>query len=553
MFKGRLVSTLVLVLTLVICLAASAGISRAEAPQWSGGFPKIVQDDVLLQWNPVKGATEYKIYKSEQKDKGLKLLATVKANRHIDKGIGAGKTFYYYIAPVVGGKEGERSSAGFVTIAKAKVFVPLKTPKLVGAHLKELPGGKYSVGVRWEDAGGTDFVGVNVYRSKVKGKDYAMIGSSSSDSFEDTDIQQGETYYYVITSVDNQFKETKYSNEINVKIPAPVTAAVAKVEEEKSVTTKMRPAKFLFTIPRDPKKGDQAILPQLAMDVAVDEAVGHVYVTSQTYGGVLVYDMQGNFQFGIRRDGVNGKDKFGVAMCVTVGDNGNIYVSDYAGPSVSVFDFAGKPVGTITVDISHMSRWKGVVGIGPKNQGVALAKDGTIYIDDPGVNSIHVYNRDRKHLYDITGGRNEEEMKKYKEKLVFNGPGFSVVTKEGDLAFIDSGYARILVLGEGGKLKKTIGKYGFGAGDLYFPTGLALGTEGELLVGAQTSPNIQAFSTSGKFLYALCNEKGDGPIQIGSSQGLFVDSHNRLYVAEGLAGRVSVFQLLEGTLNVLPK
>ncbi len=116
-----------------------------------------------------------------------------------------------------------------------KVFIPLRIPKLVAAHLKEAPGNKYSVGIMWENAVGTDMVGVNVYRPKVKGKDFALIGSSSTDTFEDTDLQPGTTYYYTVTTVDSQFNETKYSNEISASIPSPAQVkAEEKIAEEKS-------------------------------------------------------------------------------------------------------------------------------------------------------------------------------------------------------------------------------------------------------------------------------------------------------------------------------
>src|SRR5512135_3093847 len=91
---------------LVLPLLSSAAF--AAGPEWSSGFPKLSQKNALLQWAPVKGAAEYKVYKGESKG-ALKVVATVKVNRYIDKDLPSGKTFYYAVSAVSGGKEGDRS------------------------------------------------------------------------------------------------------------------------------------------------------------------------------------------------------------------------------------------------------------------------------------------------------------------------------------------------------------------------------------------------------------------------------------------------------------
>ncbi len=39
---------------------------------------------------------------------------------------------------------------------------------------------------------------------------------------------------------------------------------------------------------------------------------------------------------------------------------------------------------------------------------------------------------------------------------------------------------------------------------------------------------------------------------ISASNGIAIDSKNRLYVVEGLMGRVSVFQLQDGLVDIVP-
>jgi DNA-binding beta-propeller fold protein YncE len=549
-----MIKILMVLAAFMVSLPLMAGVSQAAGPEWVPGFPKLAQKNALLQWNPVKGATEYKVYKGEQKGKG-KLVTTVKVNRYIDKDIPAGKTFYYSVSAVVGGSEGARSAEAAVKTEAAKVFVPLKVPRLEPGHVKDLPDGKTTVGLRWEDAGGTDLVGVNVYRSKVKGRDYALIGSSGSDMFEDKDIQRGETYYYVVTSVDSQFNETKYSNEVSINVPAPVAAAkqvspAAAAKEEKAKPTKMRRAKLLFRMPGDnARRRDEVYVPNNPQYVAVDEAVGHIYVTSYGYGGVIVYNMDGDPQFGIRRDGVNGNKKYNAPEGVAVGQRGDVYVANFDGPDINVYDFSGRLIKTFLVDESNMPKARGKIA---RNYGLTIDSEGRIYVADPVGNGIHVYDADMNPLYEISGVFNEEEKKREPGKAIFNGPSSLTVAKNGDLVFTDTGYSKLMVYDRHGKFKRSIGTPGSNAGELLYPTGLATGKDGEIFSASGMSPNIQAFSIDGKFLYALCNEKADGPLDVNSVRGICIDSANRLYVTDGNMNRVSVFQILDGLVDVVP-
>ncbi len=538
---------------LTLCLFSAvllSGVSEAAGPSWGSGFPKLSQKNALLQWDPVKGATEYKVYRGTVKDKGIKLLATVKVNHYLDKDLPSGITYYYYITSVSGGKEGERSVAGQVSTEKEKVFVPLKVPTLAAAHVKDLPGGAAIVGLRWEGTGGTDLVAVNVYRSKTRGKDFIMLGSSASDMYEDKDIKRGDTYYYVVTAVDSQFKETKYSNEISVIVPKlaeaePAAAAV------KSPPTEMRSAKLLFRITEfkdvSPETGRVVTVPAAGIqDVVVDEAVGHIYMTSYGYGGVLVYDMNGKFQFGIRKDGTSGKERFSSPVGLGIGPEGDVYVAEYDSNIVLAFGFDGKPKAKIVMDPADIER---VVGskVRPTIYDVAVDADGTVYATDPGNSSIHAYSPQGKHRLDIGQGMPR------KEKENFNGPTFIVMDKSGNIVFVDAGNVRLMVYDKAGKLVRTISKGGPDAGQLDSPVGITVDKDGVIYVASALSPNIQGFSANGEFRFALCNEKCDGHVDVSDVRGIYIDGKDRLYVAESLNNRLSVFQIERTEVKVLPK
>lgn len=520
----------------VLLIAPSA--FAADAPEWSTGFPRLVEKNALLQWNPVSGAAEYKVYRSEKKDQDLKLIETVKVNRHIDKGVPAGKTLYYYISAVADGKEGARSVAGAITTAAEKAFIPLKKPKMIGGHLKTMPDSSRAIAIRWEDAGGTGFLGVNVYRSTTKGTGYALIGSVPGDSYEDKDVKPGKTYYYVGSSVDANFKETKYSNEISVEYPAP-KAASGKAKEE-IIPTRMRAAKLLYRIPAKQFEDEKVIVPENALDVVVDEAVGHVYVASSLYGGVLVYDMSGRFQFGIRQDGVSGDKKIDAPTGIGLGPNGDIYVANYSNNEFSVFAYDGKPKEVFKIDISYIPGYEKRTA---KIYDVAVGNDGSVYLTDPVTANVHAYSHDMRHMFDIAPTKN----------VNLNGPSYVVLDKQGDIVFVDAGYSVLRTFNGKGKYLNSIGKKGIGVGMLHFPTGLAVNRDGYIFSASGMSPNIQAFAPDGKFQYALGNEKLDGPMDVSTIKGIFIDSMDRIYVAEGLMNRVSVFQLTDKYMEVVPE
>ena len=78
----------------------------------------------------------------------------------------------------------------------------------------------HSVQLNWNDSDST-IVGYNVYRSTTSGTGYVLVNSSlvGPDSFSDTTVQSGTTYYYVTTAVDGSGTESAYSNEAQAIIP----------------------------------------------------------------------------------------------------------------------------------------------------------------------------------------------------------------------------------------------------------------------------------------------------------------------------------------------
>jgi hypothetical protein len=82
------------------------------------------------------------------------------------------------------------------------------------------PSVPHAVDLNW-GASTSSVAGYNVYRSAASGSSYAKLNGSlvGGVSYVDSNVQSGQTYYYVATSVDASGNESIYSNEVSVVVP----------------------------------------------------------------------------------------------------------------------------------------------------------------------------------------------------------------------------------------------------------------------------------------------------------------------------------------------
>ena len=78
-----------------------------------------------------------------------------------------------------------------------------------------------SVSLSWSASSSSDIVGYNVYRGTVSGGPYTKLTPSPISSLLETDssVSSGQTYYYVVTSVDSSNNESPDSNQAVAVIP----------------------------------------------------------------------------------------------------------------------------------------------------------------------------------------------------------------------------------------------------------------------------------------------------------------------------------------------
>jgi hypothetical protein len=77
----------------------------------------------------------------------------------------------------------------------------------------------HSVDLSW-NASTSQVVGYNIYRGSQSGGPYAMINPvlQASTTYVDNSVQGGQTYYYVVTSVDSGSHESTFSNEAQAAV-----------------------------------------------------------------------------------------------------------------------------------------------------------------------------------------------------------------------------------------------------------------------------------------------------------------------------------------------
>jgi len=111
----------------------------------------------------------------------------------------------------------------FISIGAFTLFaITLACSLECGAGHNNQAGSKeHTVSLSWNPST-TPNVQYNIYRGTQHLGPYSVKVNSapiSSTSFTDSTVQNGTTYYYVITAVDQHSVESDYSNEAQVLIP----------------------------------------------------------------------------------------------------------------------------------------------------------------------------------------------------------------------------------------------------------------------------------------------------------------------------------------------
>lgn len=197
---------------------------------------------------------------------------------------------------------------------------------------------------------------------------------------------------------------------------------------------------------------------------------------------------------------------------------GCLYVVDTAAAGMAMFDIARSRFTTVTGSAGgRMSK--------PIN--VTIDDDGTKYICDTGRNQILVYD-EQHHFQRALGGAR-----------LFK-PTDCVI--QGQHLFVtDVAQHRVHKLDKmTGEVKGAFGKPGSDIGELFHPTNIAAGPDGDLYVVETSNFRVQRFSASGEPVRTY-GHIGDGPGSFARPKGIAIDREGRLFVGDAAFGNVQIF------------
>ena len=111
------------------------------------------------------------------------------------------------------------SGAATGTISFASNAANSPASELLTGTGSAAPAVLHDVTLSWNPSASA--TGYNVYRGTVSGGPYSKLNGSIDDnaSYSDTTVQTAKTYYYVVTGVDPQGKESGYSNQVTAVVP----------------------------------------------------------------------------------------------------------------------------------------------------------------------------------------------------------------------------------------------------------------------------------------------------------------------------------------------
>ncbi len=258
--------------------------------------------------------------------------------------------------------------------------------------------------------------------------------------------------------------------------------------------------------------------------IAIDSK-GLVYVADQKVGAVFIFNTETHDTQLIR----NGYEtRFGWINGLAIDDDDRLFVSDGKLRRITVFNAKHEPEGQIT---------EGLV------DPVGIALDTTnrfLYVVDTQLDQVVVYDADTlKLLRRIgTGGKNHF----LTTPGDFGAPQGVAVDKDGNVYVTDTLNNRVEIFDADGNFISLFGKHGDGPGYFARPKGIAVDVDGHIWVADEMEDRLQVFNRDGQLLTYVGLGHGNLPGQFKALVGVAIDKQNRVFTTEQYPGRLQVFR-----------
>lgn len=262
---------------------------------------------------------------------------------------------------------------------------------------------------------------------------------------------------------------------------------------------------------------------------AIASRAGRVYVAEPSASAITVFDASRKrlFRFGLREPNVLKRPQ-----ALALDDEGKVYVLDPKLRKVMVFD----PIGLFLHSIPLGRNFSNPVGLAVQGDGkiVHVVDRGNVDQDDHKVVALAPDGTERFRLGPRGKGPGQ-----------FNIPLAAAVAADGTLYVVDAGNFRVQAFAANGDFKFQFGAAGTGIGLFSRPRAIALDRDGNIYVADGNFNNVQIFSSSGQLLMPLGRLSHDpGPGNYALIAGVAIDETGRLYVLDQYFKKVEVFRWL---------
>jgi len=154
--------------------------------------------NVYITWNPVSGATSYKVYWSYTSSGTFSLAGTTSSTNYTDTGWGASETGYIRVSAVNSAGEGPQSSSVSFPAFSSGGSVP-GTP--TGVTATRNPAGSTTVRITWNVVSGA--TSYKVYYSSSSSGSGTLDGTSSTTSYDSFSNSTDFTWYFRVSAVNS--------------------------------------------------------------------------------------------------------------------------------------------------------------------------------------------------------------------------------------------------------------------------------------------------------------------------------------------------------------
>jgi len=252
---------------------------------------------------------------------------------------------------------------------------------------------------------------------------------------------------------------------------------------------------------------------------------GLVYVADQRVGAIFIFNPETHDAQMIR----NGFEAhFGWINGLAIDDDDRLFVSDGKMHRVLILNTKREVENQIT---------EGLVD----PVGLAIDTENRfLYVVDTQQDQVIVYDADTlKLLRRIgTGGKNHF----LTSPGDFGAPQGVAVDKDGDVYVTDTLNDRVEIFDADGSFISTFGKAGDGPGYFARPKGIAIDGDGHIWVADEMQDRLQAFNREGQLLTYIGQGHGELPGQFKSLVGVAIDKQNRVFTTEQEPGRLQMFR-----------